>query len=69
MEEGSGCQWGRFFLTTFPIDRFYMTVEKFIEWVCNKFNFGESNGLIRDSKRENHISIDSQKQIAKEEKE
>jgi hypothetical protein len=46
-----------------------MTVEKFIEWVCNKFNFGESNGLIRDSKRENHISIDSQKQIAKEEKE
>ena len=51
------------------IDRFYITVEKFIEWVCNKFNFGESKELIRDFERENHISIDPQKQIAKEEKE
>lgn len=51
------------------IDRFYITVEKFIEWICNKFNFGESKELIRDFERETYISIDPQKQIAKEEKE
>lgn len=50
------------------IDRFYTTIEKFIEWICNKFNFGESKELIRDFERETNTYIDPVKQIAKEEK-
>lgn len=50
------------------IDRFYTTIKKFIEWICNKFNFGESKELIRDFERENNTYIDPVKQIAKQEK-
>ena len=50
------------------IDRFYITIEKFIEWICNKFNFGESKELIRDFERETNTFIDPVKQIVREEK-
>ena len=50
------------------IDRFYTTIEKFIEWICNKFNFGESKELIRNFERETNICIDPVKEIAKEER-
>ena len=51
------------------IDRFYTTIEKFIEWICNKFNFGESKELIRNFEKETNTFIDPVKQITKEERE
>ncbi len=49
------------------IDKFYNTVEKFIEWVCNKFGIGESKELVRDFERETNTLIDPEKQLKKEE--
>ena len=51
------------------IDRFYTAIEKFIEWICNKFNFGESKELIRNFEKETNTFIDPVKQITKEERE
>ncbi len=50
------------------VDKFYETVEKFIEWVCKKFGIGESKELVRDFERETNILIDPEKQLKKEEK-
>ena len=30
------------------IDKFYVTVEKFIDWICHKFGIGESKELIKN---------------------
>ncbi len=49
------------------IDKFYNTVEKFIEWVYNKFGIGESKELVRDFERETNTLIDPEKQLKKEE--
>ena len=51
------------------IDKFYKTVDKFIEWICNKFNFGDSKELIKDFENETRTFIDPVKQIKKEERE
>ena len=51
------------------IDKFYETIEKFIEWVCHKFDIGESKELVRDFERETNTLIDSEKQLKKDEKE
>ena len=51
------------------VDRFYETVEKFIEWVCKKFGLGESKELVRDFEKETNTLIDSEKQLKKEERE
>ena len=51
------------------VDKFYETVEKFIDWICQKFNIGESKELIRDFEREINTLIDPEKQIKKEERE
>lgn len=51
------------------IDRFYKTIDKFIEWICDKFNFGDSKELIKDFENETRTFIDPVKQIKKEEKE
>lgn len=48
------------------IDRFYITISKFIKWVCYKFGLGNSNQIIRDFERENNTYIDPYKQIADE---
>ena len=49
------------------IDKFYETVEKFIQWVCHKFGIGESKELIKNFQEETHISIAPVKQIENEE--
>ncbi len=49
------------------IDKFYETVEKFIEWICNKFSIGESKELVKDFQNETHIFIDPEKQLEYEE--
>ena len=51
------------------VDKFYETVEKFIDWICKKFGIGESKELIRDFERDINTLIDPEKQIKKEERE
>ena len=51
------------------VDKFYETVEKFIEWICQKFGIGESKELVREFERETNTLIDPEKQLKKEERE
>ena len=51
------------------IGKFYETIEKFIKWICKKFEFPSEENLIRDFEKENHISLDSEQQIKIEENE
>ncbi len=50
------------------IDKFYKTIDKFIEWICNKFNFGDSKELVKKFENETRIFIDPVKQLEKETK-
>ena len=51
------------------IDKFYEVIEKFIKWICKKFEMGAEDNLIRDFEKETKISLDAEKQIKREEKE
>lgn len=51
------------------IDRFKDTIHIFIHWVCKKFDMGADDYLIRDFQKENHILLDAEKQMQKEDKE
>lgn len=45
------------------------SIDKFIKWICKKFDMGVENNLIRDFERENNILLDAEKQIKHEERE
>lgn len=49
------------------IDKFYETVEKFIDWGCHKFGIGESKQLIKDFEKQTNTFIDPVKQLEHEE--
>ena len=49
------------------IDKFYKTIDKFIEWICNKFNFGDSKELVKKFENDTHTLLDPAKQLEKEE--
>ena len=51
------------------IDKFKETIEKFIKWICRKFDIGAEDNLIRDFERDNNTLIDAEKQIKHEERE
>ena len=51
------------------IDKFYETIEKFITWICKKFDIGAEDYLIRDFQKETNTFIDPAKQIKYEERE
>ena len=51
------------------VDKFYETIDKFIHWVCKKFDMGAEDNLIRDFQKETHTLLDAEKQIEKEDKE
>ena len=51
------------------VDRFKETMDRFITWICKKFDMGAENNLIRDFERENNILLDAEKQIKREERE
>lgn len=51
------------------VDKFYETVERFIDWICQKFGIGESKELVRNFEKETNTLIDPEKQIKKEERE
>ena len=49
------------------IDKFWNTLEKFISWICRKFDIAEEDNLIRDFQKETNTYIDPEKQIKCEE--
>ena len=51
------------------VDKFYEIVEKFIDWICQKFCIGESKELVREFEKETNMYIDPEKQLKKEERE
>ena len=51
------------------IDKFYETIDKFIHWICEKFDMGAEDNLIRDFQKETNTFLDLEKQIKKEERE
>ena len=51
------------------IDKFYDTVEKFIDWICNKFGIGESKELVWNFEKETHSFINPVKKIKHEKRE
>ena len=51
------------------VDKFYETIDRFIHWVCKKFDMGAEDNLVRDFQKETHTLLDAEKQIEKEDKE
>ena len=45
------------------IERFKITVQKFISWVCHKFSAPSEEGLIRDFEKETYMNFDIEKQL------
>ena len=51
------------------IDKFKESIVKFIEWICQKFDMGAEDNLIRKFEKETRTYLDAEKQIAKEDRE
>ena len=51
------------------VDKFYETIDRFIHWICEKFDMGAEDNLIRDFQKETNTFLDPEKQIKKEERE
>ena len=51
------------------IDKFYETIDKFIHWICKKFDMGAEDNLIRDFQEETNTFLDAEKQLKHEERE
>lgn len=51
------------------INKFWETLDKFIHWICEKFDIAEEDNLIRDFQKETNTFIDPEKQIKHEERE
>lgn len=45
------------------IERFKITVQKFISWVCHKFSAPSEDSLIRDFEKETYMNFDIEKQL------
>ena len=51
------------------VDKFHETINKFIEWICKKFDMGAEDNLVRDFEKETRTYLDVEKQIKREDKE
>ena len=51
------------------IDKFYETIDKFIHWICKKFDMGAEDNLVRDFQKETNTYLDAEKQLKHEERE
>ena len=51
------------------IDKFYETIDKFIHWICKKFDMGAEDNLIRDFQKEANTFLDAKNQLRHEERE
>ena len=49
------------------IDKFYETIDKFIHWICKRFDMGAEDNLIRDFQKETNTFLDVEKQLKHEE--
>lgn len=45
------------------IDRFKITVQKFISWICHKFSVPSEEDLIRDFEKETYMDFDVERQL------
>ena len=45
------------------IERFKITVQKFISWICHKFSAPSEDDLIRDFEKETYMNFDIEKQL------
>lgn len=50
------------------INKFWEKLDKFIHWICRKFDIAEEDNLIRDFQEETNTFIDPEKQIKNEER-
>ena len=50
------------------INKFWEILDKFIHWICRKFDIAEEDNLIRDFQEETNTFIDPEKQIKNEER-
>ena len=51
------------------VDKFRETIDKFIHWICKKFDMGAEDNLIIEFEKETRTCLDSEKQIKYEERE
>ena len=51
------------------IDKFYDTIDKFIHWICKKFDMGAEDNLVRNFERETNTLLDAEKQVKREDRE
>lgn len=51
------------------IDKFKSTIEKFIKWICKRFDLPSEDEIIRDFEKETYTFVDVEKQIKRENKE
>ena len=51
------------------IDKFYDTIDKFIHWICKKFDMGAEDNLVRNFERETNTLLDAEKQLKREDRE
>lgn len=51
------------------VEKFYETIDKFIHWICKKFDMGAEYNLIRDFQKETNTLLNAEKQIEKEDRE
>lgn len=45
------------------IDKFKITLRKFIKWLCHKFSYPSEDELIQDFKNETYTNLDFEKQL------
>ena len=45
------------------VDKFKVTLKKFIRWLCRKFDFSSEDQIIRDFERETHNKFNVEKQL------
>ena len=50
------------------LSEFKETIDKFIKWICKKFDMGTENNLIRDFEKETRTCLDGEEQIKRDER-
>lgn len=50
------------------INTFEKTIHKFITWICQRFDMGAENNLVRDFEKETGTYLDAERQLQKEER-
>lgn len=51
------------------VDKFKDTIDKFIRWICRKFDLGAEDNIVRDFEKETRTFIEPEEQIRHEKRE